>query len=132
MEKGAAMNARCSIVVTAATVAGAIACLTLSACVSTEARTRQAASRGQAVAVTWCSECHRVSRDQPSGARPGHVLPPTLGAPSFMAIADRPGLDRVYLDKFTSELHLPMPIYRLRPEDREDVVTYILSLHGTL
>jgi mono/diheme cytochrome c family protein len=85
-------------------------------------------SRGRQVATTWCSECHRISPDQPSGSRPGHVLPPPVQAPSFIAIAERPYADRQYLAEFVSELHLPMPPFRLSPHEKEEVIAYILSL----
>ncbi len=86
------------------------------------------AERGQYVAVKWCSECHRVGPDQPSGVRPGHVLPPTVGAASFMDIAARRAVTAEWLDHFLSDLHLPMPTYRLRDDERRTVIAYILSL----
>jgi mono/diheme cytochrome c family protein len=86
------------------------------------------AAHGRQVAMEWCSECHRISSDQPSGARPGHVLPPPVEAPSFMAVAERPYADRQYLAEFVSELHLPMPTFRLSPQEKEDVIAFILSL----
>jgi mono/diheme cytochrome c family protein len=85
-------------------------------------------SDGRQIAEQWCSECHRVEPDQPSGARPGHVLPPTMAAPSFMAIASRPGVDAEWLRRFADELHLPMPIYRLPPAQQDKVINYILTL----
>jgi mono/diheme cytochrome c family protein len=87
------------------------------------------ADRGQYVAAKWCSECHRISPDQPSGMRPGHVLTPSVGAPSFMDIAARPGADAQWLDHFLSDVHLPMPTYRLREDERRGVIAYILSLN---
>lgn len=89
---------------------------------------QSAVQRGRAIAETWCTECHRIAPDQPSGARPGHILPPRLVAPSFMDVADRPGTNRESLQRFTTELHLPMPTFRLAPDEREDVISYILSL----
>ena len=85
-------------------------------------------AEGRKIAEQWCSECHRVEPDQPSGARPGHVLPSPMPGPSFMDIAARPGVDSPWLHRFTDELHLPMPIYRLPPDQREAVIAYILSL----
>ena len=84
--------------------------------------------RGHAVADRWCAECHRIAADQPSGSRPGHVLPPPMEAPSFMAIAARPGVDAAYLGHFMADLHLPMPTYRLSATEQESVIRYILSL----
>jgi hypothetical protein len=45
---------------------------------------------GKQIAADWCSECHRIAPDQPSGMRRGHVLPPPVEAPSFMQIAEKP------------------------------------------
>jgi len=88
------------------------------------------ADRGHYVAVKWCSECHRVGPDEPSGMRPGHLLPPPVQAPSFMAIVDRPTVTAAWLDRFLSEPHLPMPGYRLREDERRDLVAYMLALKG--
>jgi hypothetical protein len=60
--------------------------------------------------------------------RPGHVLPPSMPAPSFMEIASRPGVDAEWLRRFADELHLPMPIYRLPPARQDQVIAYILTL----
>jgi len=86
------------------------------------------ADRGRYVAVKWCAECHRVAPDQPSGMRPGHILPPQVVAPSFMEIAARPETSAQSLDRFLGDLHLPMPTYRLREDERSTVIAYILSL----
>jgi hypothetical protein len=51
-----------------------------------------------------------------------------MPAPSFMEIASRPGVDAEWLRRFSDELHLPMPIYRLPPDQQERVFAYILSL----
>ncbi len=86
------------------------------------------ADRGHYVAERWCSECHRIAPDEPSGMRPGHVLPPPVEAPSFMAIAARPEVDAAWLQHFLSDVHLPMPTYRLTDDERGTVIAYILSL----
>jgi mono/diheme cytochrome c family protein len=86
------------------------------------------AERGHAVADRWCAECHRIAADQPSGSRAGHILPPPVEAPSFMAIAARPGVDAAYLRHFMMDLHLPMPTYRLSAAEQDSVIRYILSL----
>ena len=85
-------------------------------------------ARGRAVAERWCAECHRVAVDQPSGSRAGHIVPPPLEAPSFMEVAAHPEVDASYLRSFMTELHLPMPTYRLDNTEREAVIDYILSL----
>ncbi|HVJ55863.1 MAG TPA: c-type cytochrome [Aliidongia sp.] len=86
------------------------------------------ATKGHSIAEEWCAECHRVAPDQPSGSRAGHILPPPVEAPSFMSIAERPDVDRNWLRHFMAELHLPMPGYRLSADERDEVITYILSL----
>lgn len=86
------------------------------------------ADQGRYVAEKWCAECHRVAPDQPSGMRVGHVLPPAINAPSFMAIAARPETTPESLARFIDDLHLPMPTYRLREDERRQVIAYILSL----
>ncbi len=84
--------------------------------------------RGRYVAEKWCSECHRVAPDQPTGTRVGHVLPAPVAAPSFMAIAAKPEVTAEWLTHFLDELHLPMPTYRLRDDERREVIAYIMSL----
>jgi len=86
------------------------------------------AERGHQIAEQWCAECHRVSPDDPSGSRAGHILPPSMPGPAFMTIADRPGTDARSLRHFMDELHLPMPTYRFRPPEQDDIIAYILSL----
>jgi hypothetical protein len=51
-----------------------------------------------------------------------------MPGPAFMTIADRPGTDARSLRRFMDELHLPMPIYRFRPAEQDDIIAYILSL----
>ena len=85
-------------------------------------------ARGRHVADIWCSECHRVAPDQPSGTRPGHTIPPRVVAPSFMEIAARPATSAASLEHFLTDLHLPMPTYRLSEKERHQVIAYILSL----
>ncbi len=68
-------------------------------------------SRGAALAGQWCAQCHGQG-----------------GAPAFAEIVGRPGRDYMYLTNFMTDLHLPMPTYRLWPEERAAVVDYVLSL----
>ncbi len=90
----------------------------------------QAGSAGRArreVAQRHCSACHQVVPDQPSSIE--------AAAPSFMEIANLPGRSREYLRQFATRTHIvetlgqpgvPMPTIVLAPEEREDVVAYIL------
>jgi mono/diheme cytochrome c family protein len=106
--------------------AAAVALAALSGCIPNGARPDP--SRGRAIADTWCSECHRISPDQPSGSRPGHIMPPPVTAPSFMSVAARPGIDAAQLRAFMADLHPPMPTFRLSATEKEDVIAYILTL----
>lgn len=89
---------------------------------------REAAARGALVADRTCSLCHQVSVSKPSQQE--------AAAPSFMEIANLPGRNRDYLRRFATQRHVVetvgdpkpvMPTVFLSPEDREDVVAYILA-----
>jgi cytochrome c551/c552 len=86
------------------------------------------ATRGQAVAERVCGFCHQVVATRASAVE--------AAAPSFMEIANQPGRNRDYLRQFAGEEHpvttlgavsFPMPTTLLTPDEREDVVLYILS-----
>ena len=110
---------------TALAAVGAL--LTVAGCVASERRAGDPV-KGHDLAEHWCSECHRVSPSDATRTRAGHVLPPPVEAPDFAAVAHRPYADSAYLERFTGELHLPMPIYRLSEAERQDIVAYILTL----
>jgi mono/diheme cytochrome c family protein len=85
------------------------------------------AMRGKDVAERHCVACHQVTPDQPSAIE--------AAAPSFMEIANLDGRSREYLRQFATRTHIvetlgqpgvPMPTIILTPEEREDVVAYIL------
>ena len=80
-------------------------------------------ARGHAIAERWCADCHRVSQRQEATKY--------AGAPSFMAIAARSEVDADYLAHFMSEVHVPMPTYRLFPDEQKDVMIYLLSLKSS-
>jgi len=92
----------------------------LAACAGSGGRTTDPA-HGRQLSDLLCSKCHRIAPDQPKDAGPKLVV-----APAFVSIAKEPGVDAPSLSRFT--LHLPMGIYQLTTEDREDIVAYILSL----
>jgi len=107
--------------------------LALSACAPAPssgagAAPRESAARGAVVADRTCSLCHQVSVSKPSLQE--------AAAPSFMEIANLPGRNRDYLRRFATQRHVVetvgepkpvMPTVFLSPEDREDVVAYILA-----
>jgi hypothetical protein len=49
---------------------------------------------------------------------------------SFIQIAAKPYIDQAFLQGFVTELHLPMPTFRLSAEEQQDVIAYILSLRS--
>lgn len=86
------------------------------------------AERGAMVALGACARCHQVRPDRPSAQE--------AAAPSFMEIANLAGRNRDYLRRFATQRHLVrsvgqtpivMPTLALAPEDREDVIAFILS-----
>jgi mono/diheme cytochrome c family protein len=86
------------------------------------------AERGAMVALGACARCHQVRPDRPSAQE--------AAAPSFMEIANLAGRNRDYLRRFATQRHLVrsvgqtptvMPTLALTPEDREDVIAFILS-----
>jgi mono/diheme cytochrome c family protein len=93
--------------------------LMLGGCVAAERSTLDdpRVARGQAVTQEWCATCHGIERPVPGA-----------GAPSFAAIAGRPGRDEAYLAAFLREDHFPMTTYRLFEHEKEEVAAFILSL----
>ena len=86
------------------------------------------ARRGATVARRSCAFCHQVAPDRPSAVE--------AAAPSFMEIANLPGRSREYLRDFATSEHMvetlgdppvAMPTIGLSPEEREDVIAYILQ-----
>ncbi len=84
--------------------------------------------RGEMVADRMCAFCHQVNPDRPPAIE--------AAAPSFMEIANAPGRNREYLRQFATETHLvetlgpqgvTMPTTLLTPEEREEVISYLLS-----
>lgn len=89
---------------------------------------RPAAARGRDIARNVCSVCHVVTAE---GEYPPVLQPP---APSFLDIANRPGVTAGNLRHFVLTTHwdmktpVRMPDPMMRPEDASAVVAYILSL----
>jgi cytochrome c len=76
-------------------------------------------SVGGRLAVRWCMACHVVEPNQSTA---------TDNAPSFQAIAARPGTTAHSLDSYLSTAHTLMPDFLLSSQERNALVTYILSL----
>jgi mono/diheme cytochrome c family protein len=88
----------------------------------------QSAQRGKEIAQRMCAICHAVTPGQATGI-------PNAG-PGFAEIANKPGRNRDNLTRFMGEWHelgkidmagIPMSTILLTPEQRADVVTYILG-----
>ncbi len=94
-------------------------CLLTALAACQEAKTVGSPEKGERVALQWCAECHVVSPDQETI--------PDRGAPSFREIAKDPEKDLAYLRRFMTELHLPMPTFRLWPEEQGNVLAYIIT-----
>ncbi|MFZ1100955.1 MAG: c-type cytochrome [Steroidobacteraceae bacterium] len=86
-------------------------------------------ARGEHVARLICATCHVVAKDQ--------EFPPMLNqpVPSFLDIANRPGVTAESLRRFITSTHwdsdklpMTMPNPMLMPEQTRAVARYILSL----
>ena len=78
-----------------------------------------AAPRGESLAQSWCSQCHAVKRGQ-SSANPA--------APRFADVAAEPSMTEYALRAFLKTPHPTMPNIMMKPDDMDDIVSYILSL----
>ncbi|BCP55913.1 hypothetical protein K32_45300 [Kaistia sp. 32K] len=77
-----------------------------------------AATRGSKVVDQWCRDCHLRAGDKPD---------PVM-APRYEDIVRRKGRDEAYFRKFLHEDHFPMTIFRLREDEKRDVLAYLMSL----
>jgi mono/diheme cytochrome c family protein len=78
------------------------------------------AQKGLGLAGQVCSECHAVQAQQPRPANPP--------APTFAELAATPGMTATALTVALTTPHAGMPMFKLTPEQRTDVIAYILSL----
>ncbi len=76
---------------------------------------------GQAYALETCAQCHNVT------ARRFRILG-TFGAPDFYAVANAKTTTGTGLTVFLTTPHARMPNLIIAPEDRRNVIAYILSL----
>ena len=75
---------------------------------------------GREIARTICAECHVVGR--------GQLVSPNSEAPPFPVLAGTPGMTTVALTAALLTSHRQMPNIILQPDERRDVIAYILSL----
>jgi cytochrome c2 len=88
----------------------------LAACTTIATDGQGDAERGRKITEKWCVLCHAVA-----GAKA-----PT--APAFADVVRRPGRDETYLRRFLNDDHFPMTMFRLRDDERDDVIAYFRTL----
>jgi len=77
-------------------------------------------SRGLAVGERLCAQCHAV--------RKGESQSPNASAPPFQVIAAVPGMTAIALTAALNTPHREMPNVMLEPQERADLIAYILNL----
>jgi mono/diheme cytochrome c family protein len=75
---------------------------------------------GREIAWTICAACHVVAR--------GQFVSPNSEAPPFPILATTPGMTTIALTAALLTSHRQMPNIILQPDERQDVIAYILSL----
>jgi mono/diheme cytochrome c family protein len=78
-----------------------------------------ATASGEALAQSWCSQCHAVKPNQAS---------PNPAAPRFPDLAAEPSITEYSLRAFLTTPHLTMPNFMIKSDDIDDIASYILSL----
>jgi mono/diheme cytochrome c family protein len=76
-------------------------------------------SEGHRLAEAWCKACHVIDMRTAGTANT---------APDFVAIANQPSTTELSLKVFLGSNHRNMPNLILRPEQADNLVSYILSL----
>ena len=79
------------------------------------------AKRGSVLALGTCAVCHSVSKG-------GSSVNPA--APPFRSIAETKGISEMALSVALQTPHHAMPNIMLDPQERADVIAYVLSLKG--
>jgi mono/diheme cytochrome c family protein len=77
-------------------------------------------AHGREIAQTICSACHVVTRDK--------SVSPNSASPPFPTIAATPGMTAIALTAVLTTSHRLMPNIILQPDERRDVIAYILTL----
>ena len=77
-------------------------------------------ARGLELALRICAQCHAVRKDQ--------ARSPNESAPRFQVIASVPGMTGIALSAALNTSHRTMPNIMLDPDQRSDIIAYILSL----
>ncbi|HEY7298193.1 MAG TPA: cytochrome c [Xanthobacteraceae bacterium] len=76
--------------------------------------------KGFELANNVCSECHATRQGQPRS--------PNSRAPTFVELANTPGMTVAALTVALTTPHAGMPMFMLSQEQRQDVIAYVLSL----
>ncbi len=76
--------------------------------------------QGREIARTICAACHVVAK--------GQTVSPNTEAPPFPMLAATPGMTAIALTAALTTSHRQMPNIVLQPDERRDVIAYILSL----
>jgi mono/diheme cytochrome c family protein len=76
--------------------------------------------KGADLARDVCTECHAVRERQ--------LLSPNPRSPTFYEVANRPGMTAAALTVTLTTPHAGMPMFVFTPEQRQDIIGYILSL----
>jgi mono/diheme cytochrome c family protein len=79
--------------------------------------------RGMAFAQATCAACHGVLSTDRSSPRPDTV--------TFKVIANSPGMTGIAINVWLLTPHRSMPNFIIEPQDRADVIAYIVSLKDT-
>jgi mono/diheme cytochrome c family protein len=77
-------------------------------------------SRGLVLAQEVCAQCHAVQKQQGQS--------PDQDAPTFQDIASIPGMTTIALSVAITSSHRTMPNVMLDPDERADIIAYILAL----
>jgi mono/diheme cytochrome c family protein len=75
---------------------------------------------GREIAHTICAACHVIAK--------GQLVSPNTEAPPFPVLAATPGMTTIALTAALQTSHRLMPNIILQPDERRDVIAYILSL----
>ena len=75
---------------------------------------------GAELARNVCTQCHAV-RDR-------ELVSPNPRSPTFYEIANSPGMTAAALTVTLTTPHAGMPMFMFTPEQRQDIIGYILSL----
>lgn len=76
---------------------------------------------GHELSRAWCRSCHAIE--------PHELVGPYADVPTFAAIAGMPSSTATALRVFLTTPHGDMPDIKLKPDQIDEIVAYILSLN---